>query len=62
MKYEEWIQYERARLEEEKRGLVERLRREEEKTKQADEQDAAEQELKLKQRGPLPPNPPPMPT
>lgn len=62
MKYEEWIQYERARLEEEKRGLVERLRREEEKTKQADEQDAAEQEPKPKQRGPLPPNPPSVPT
>lgn len=61
MKYEEWIQYERARLEEQKRRAAERLQREEEERKQADEQDAAGPEPKTKHRGPIPPNPPPMP-
>jgi hypothetical protein len=58
MKYEEWIQYERARLEEQKRRVAERLQREEEQGNQSDRD--AEGETKPKHRGPIPPNPPPM--
>ncbi|MCH7662441.1 MAG: hypothetical protein IH859_01055 [Chloroflexi bacterium] len=55
MKYEEWIQYERARLEDEKRRVIERLERDEEQVSQQAEQDAHEDEPRSNYKDPNPP-------
>ena len=62
MKYEEWIQYERDRLDEQKRRVVERLEREEEDARQLAEQEAYEEETKPKYKGHILPNPPSLPS
>lgn len=53
MKYEEWIEYERARLDEKRRLVVERLQREE-----ALRRDNQDQQPKANYHGPIPPKPP----
>ncbi len=61
MKYEEWIMYERARLEDEQRRVIKRLEREEEEARQQAEHEAQEEESKPIYKGPILPNTPSLP-
>ena len=58
MKYEEWIQYERARIEEQKHRISDRLRHKEKQKRTKRESNSSNPSYK----GPIPPSSPPLPT